>query len=146
QDGERGRASEDGVLGADGGPDREVHGEALVRADPEERARRVREDAEADPAVDLGVYFQPPRPGVTERKGADGRPSAFLRTICCVSDAVRELIEAYDEAWNRQDLDALCAFHTDDVVFENHTAGERVEGAEAVRDHIGGIFERWPTL
>ena len=25
------------------------------------------------------------------------------------------LIEAYDEAWNRQDLDAVCACHTDDV-------------------------------
>jgi steroid delta-isomerase-like uncharacterized protein len=63
-----------------------------------------------------------------------------------VSDEVRALIEAYDEAWNRQDLDALCSLHTDDVVFENHTAGERVEGAAAVREHIGGIFERWPTL
>ena len=59
-----------------------------------------------------------------------------------MSDASRELIEAYDDAWNRQDLDALCAFHADDVVFENHTAGERAEGADAVRAHIGGIFER----
>jgi steroid delta-isomerase-like uncharacterized protein len=58
----------------------------------------------------------------------------------------RELIAAYDEAWNRQDLDALCAFHADDIVFENHTAGERADGAEAVRAHIGGIFERWPSL
>ena len=41
-----------------------------------------------------------------------------------MSDPVRDLIDAYDEAWNRQDLDALCAFHADDVVFENHTAGE----------------------
>jgi len=63
-----------------------------------------------------------------------------------MSDSTRELIAAYDEAWNRQDLDALCAFHTDDVVFENHTAGERAEGAAAVRAHIGGIFERWPSL
>ena len=31
-------------------------------------------------------------------------------------------------------------------MFENHTAGERAEGAEAVRAHIGGIFERWPSL
>jgi len=58
----------------------------------------------------------------------------------------RALIDAYNEAWNTQDLDALCAFHADDVVFENHTAGERAEGAEAVRAHIGGIFERWPSL
>ena len=63
-----------------------------------------------------------------------------------MSDETRRLIEAYDEAWNRQDLDALCAFHADDVVFENHTAGERAEGADAVRAHIGGIFERWPSL
>jgi steroid delta-isomerase-like uncharacterized protein len=63
-----------------------------------------------------------------------------------VSDSVRELIKAYDAAWNRQDLDALCAFHADDVVFANHTAGEVVEGTDAVRAHIGGIFERWPSL
>jgi steroid delta-isomerase-like uncharacterized protein len=58
----------------------------------------------------------------------------------------RELIEAYNEAWNRQDLDAVCSFHADGIVFENHTAGERAEGADAVRAHIGGIFERWPSL
>ena len=63
-----------------------------------------------------------------------------------MSDAVRDLIGAYDDAWNRQDLDELCAFHADDVVFANHTAGEVVEGAAAVRAHIGGIFERWPSL
>ena len=35
------------------GPAGEVHGEALVRADPQGRARRVREDAEQDPGLDL---------------------------------------------------------------------------------------------
>ena len=63
---------------------------------------------------------------MTERKGADGRPSVFISSG--VSDSVRDLIGAYDDAWNRQDLDALCAFHADDVVFANHTAGEVVEG------------------
>ena len=63
-----------------------------------------------------------------------------------MSEATRRLIEAYDAAWNDQDLDALSAFHADDVVFENHTAGERAEGADAVRAHIAGIFERWPSL
>ena len=62
-----------------------------------------------------------------------------------MSDAVRRLIEAYDSAWNDQDLDTLCAFHTDDIVFENHTAGERAEG-EAAREHIGSIFETWPDI
>ena len=63
-----------------------------------------------------------------------------------MSDSTRELIDAYNDAWNRQDLDAIHAQHADDVVFENHTAGERAEGAEAVRVHIAGIFERWPSL
>ena len=61
-------------------------------------------------------------------------------------ETTRGLVGAYNDAWNRQDLDGLCALHADDVVFENHTAGERVEGAEAVRAHIGAIFERWPSL
>jgi uncharacterized protein (TIGR02246 family) len=59
---------------------------------------------------------------------------------------IATLVERYNEAWNLQDLDAVAAFHADDIVFHNHTAGERVEGATAVRDHIGGIFERWPDL
>jgi ketosteroid isomerase-like protein len=56
------------------------------------------------------------------------------------------IVAAYNDAWNRQDLDAIHAAHADDVVFENHTAGERAEGADAVRDHIAGIFANWPDL
>jgi ketosteroid isomerase-like protein len=58
---------------------------------------------------------------------------------------VRELIDRYNDAWNRHDVDAICAMHTDDMVFHNHTAGERVEG-EAVRAHIARIFENTPSL
>jgi steroid delta-isomerase-like uncharacterized protein len=61
------------------------------------------------------------------------------------ADALRELIDRYNEAWNRQDVDAIVAMHTPDLVFHNHTAGERVEG-EAVRDHIAGIFRNWPGM
>ena len=63
-----------------------------------------------------------------------------------MDEATRRLIDAYNDAWNRQDLDAVCSFHDDDVVFANHTAGEQAEGAAAVRAHIAGIFERWPSL
>ena len=56
------------------------------------------------------------------------------------------LIAAYDDAWNRQDVEAISSLHAPDVVFHNHTAGERVEGREAVAAHISAIFERWPTL
>src|SRR3954453_14775356 len=59
---------------------------------------------------------------------------------------VRGLIDSYNDAWNRQDLDAIHAAHADDIVFHNHTADERVEGADGVRAHIRSIFENWPTL
>jgi taurine dehydrogenase small subunit len=63
-----------------------------------------------------------------------------------MSDANRALIDAYNEAWNRQDLDAVASLHADEIVFENHTASERADGAAAVREHIAAIFERWPSL
>jgi steroid delta-isomerase-like uncharacterized protein len=61
-------------------------------------------------------------------------------------ESSRAIIDRYNDAWNRQDIDAIAAIHADDVVFENHTVGERAEGAEAVRDHIAEIFEQWPSL
>jgi len=58
---------------------------------------------------------------------------------------LRETIDRYNEAWNAHDLDAIVAMHAPGMVFENHTAGELAVG-DAVRDHIGGIFEGWPDL
>ena len=55
------------------------------------------------------------------------------------------VIERYNDAWNRHDVDAIVAMHAPDMVFENHTAGERAEG-DAVREHIGAIFEAWPDI
>ena len=60
------------------------------------------------------------------------------------SGEVAALIDRYDAAWNAQDLDTIAALHDDAIVFHNHTAGERVAGAPAVRAHIGAIFARWP--
>jgi steroid delta-isomerase-like uncharacterized protein len=63
-------------------------------------------------------------------------------------DSAAELevtIERYNEAWNAHDVDAIVAFHAPGMVFENHTAGERVEGSD-VRAHIARIFENWPDL
>jgi steroid delta-isomerase-like uncharacterized protein len=57
-----------------------------------------------------------------------------------------EIIERYSDAWNRQDVDAIHAHHAPDVVFHNHTAGESVEGAEAVREHLANIFRNWPGM
>lgn len=55
------------------------------------------------------------------------------------------VIERYNDAWNRHDVDAIVALHAPDMVFENHTAGERAEG-EQVREHIAAIFTGWPDL
>ena len=54
---------------------------------------------------------------------------------------VAELIERYNGAWNRQDLDTIHELHHPEIVFDNHTAAER-----AVREHIGEIFRNNPTM
>jgi len=59
---------------------------------------------------------------------------------------VTELIGRYNDAWNRQDLDAIHALHHPEIVFDNHTAGESAEGADAVRAHIGAIFANNPDM
>jgi steroid delta-isomerase-like uncharacterized protein len=61
------------------------------------------------------------------------------------SQALRETIDRYNEAWNAHDLDAIALMHAPDMVFANHTAGESASGEE-VRDHIGAIFETWPDI
>jgi steroid delta-isomerase-like uncharacterized protein len=61
------------------------------------------------------------------------------------SQALEAAIVRYNDAWNAHDLDAIMSMHAPDMVFENHTAGERAEG-EAVREHIGSIFETWPDI
>jgi len=58
---------------------------------------------------------------------------------------LEQIIGRYNDAWNAHDLDAICALHAPDFVFENHTAGERAEG-EAARRHIAHIFENAPDL
>jgi ketosteroid isomerase-like protein len=56
------------------------------------------------------------------------------------------IIDRYNDAWDRQDLDAIAAHHAADIVFHNYTAGERVTGADAVINHIAAIFDHWPDL
>ena len=60
--------------------------------------------------------------------------------------AARDLIERYNAAWNAQDVDTIDELHDPDIVFHNHTADERAEGAAAVREHIAQIFRNNPTL
>ena len=59
---------------------------------------------------------------------------------------VAELIERYNGAWSRQDIAAIHELHHPEIVFDNHTVGERAEGADAVREHIATIFRNNPTM
>ena len=58
---------------------------------------------------------------------------------------LEQTIARYNDAWNAHDVDAILAFHGPGMVFENHTAGDRVEGAD-VGPHIARIFDRTPDL
>ena len=60
-------------------------------------------------------------------------------------DVLRETIERYNDAWNRQDVDAIVSMHAPGFVFHNWTANERVEG-DAVREHLDRIFHNTPSL
>ena len=46
---------------------------------------------------------------------------------------LQAVIDAYNAAWNRHDVDAIVAMHTEDSVFENHTSGGRAVGKAAIR-------------
>jgi steroid delta-isomerase-like uncharacterized protein len=61
------------------------------------------------------------------------------------TDQLRETIAAYNDAWNAHDVERIGSMHAADMVFENHTAGERAAGDEALA-HIGRIFESWPDI
>ena len=61
------------------------------------------------------------------------------------TDQLQETIAEYNDAWNAHDVQRIGSMHAPDMVFENHTAGERAEGEQALA-HIAGIFEGWPDL
>jgi uncharacterized protein (TIGR02246 family) len=63
-----------------------------------------------------------------------------------MGEDIRDLIARHDAAWNAQDLDAIMACYTPDVVFTNYNAGESAAGTEAVREHLASIFAGWPDL
>jgi steroid delta-isomerase-like uncharacterized protein len=63
-----------------------------------------------------------------------------------VSQVTPEVLQAFADAWNRHDAEALMAFMTDDCVFEASAGpekcGTRYVGREAVR---AGYAEVWST-
>lgn len=64
-----------------------------------------------------------------------------------VAEITTEALQAFADAWNRHDIDALMSFMTNDCVFDAsagpHAWGTRYEGREAVR---AGFAEVWATF
>ena len=64
-----------------------------------------------------------------------------------IAEVSTDVLQAFAEAWNRHDVDALMAFMTDDCVFEASAGadvcGTRHAGREAVRS---GFAEVWATF
>jgi steroid delta-isomerase-like uncharacterized protein len=64
-----------------------------------------------------------------------------------ISQVTAEMLQAFAEAWNRHDVDALMSFMTEDCVFEasagSDVCGTRYVGHESVRT---GFAEVWATF
>jgi steroid delta-isomerase-like uncharacterized protein len=59
---------------------------------------------------------------------------------------LESVIAAYGEAWNRHDVDAIVALHTESSVFQNHTSGGKAVGRAAIRELLIGVFATFPDL
>jgi steroid delta-isomerase-like uncharacterized protein len=65
--------------------------------------------------------------------------------VSAATEELQRTIDAYNDAWNAHDIARIGSMHAPDMVFENHTAGERAEGRQAL-EHIAQIFESWPDI
>jgi steroid delta-isomerase-like uncharacterized protein len=65
-----------------------------------------------------------------------------------VPQVTTELLQAFADAWNRHDADALMQFMTDDCVFESsagsEVCGTRSAGRDAVRAAFAAVWETFP--
>jgi ketosteroid isomerase-like protein len=56
-----------------------------------------------------------------------------------------EFLDAFGEAWNRHDVDAIMTFFCEGhCVFSPGWGGERFEGRERVRQGVAAVFARFP--
>jgi ketosteroid isomerase-like protein len=65
-----------------------------------------------------------------------------------MADETRDIIDRFNDTFNRHDVDAVMALMTDDVVFENTSPapdGERYEGQTAVRAFWERFFASTPS-
>ncbi len=64
------------------------------------------------------------------------------------AEATRAVVDRFNDAFNRHDVDAIMALMTDDCVFDSTRPppdGERHEGQAAVRGYWAAFFARSPA-
>ncbi|MFQ5932416.1 MAG: nuclear transport factor 2 family protein [Nitrospiraceae bacterium] len=69
-------------------------------------------------------------------------------TTDIVNEVTVEFLDAFADAWNRHDVDALMTFMTDDCVFKASAGpavcGARYEGRDQVRKGFSEVFATFP--
>ena len=65
-----------------------------------------------------------------------------------IGEVTTEILQAFADAWNRHDVDAIMSFMTDDCVFEasggSEVCGTRYAGREAVRAAFAEVWAIFP--
>ena len=65
-----------------------------------------------------------------------------------IDEVTTEFLQAFADAWNRHDVDAIMSFMTDDCVFEGSAGpdvcGTRYAGREAVRAGFAQVWAAFP--
>ena len=68
--------------------------------------------------------------------------------IATANEVTLQFLEAFGEAWNRHDVDAIMAAMADDCRFDitagPDACGKRYEGRERVRQAVARVFAIWP--
>lgn len=59
---------------------------------------------------------------------------------------IRDMIARFQDSWNRRDIGALAAFHTEDCVVDSPAAGGQARGREAIARAYEAFFHAFPDL
>jgi steroid delta-isomerase-like uncharacterized protein len=60
--------------------------------------------------------------------------------------SIKEAVQKEIEALNRQDVDGVMSFYTEDVVFEDVSIPEPLRGAAAMREFMESMYHSFPDL
>ena len=68
-----------------------------------------------------------------------------MAVVALEKETISDMLYGFFDAYNRHDLDAVLAYCTEDVLWEDPTAGI-VHGRQAVRSALGNVFRAFPDM